>query len=207
MTQDSYALVQEYMNKRLFGLSLLILLIPVPLSAQAFVLGGGLNGGSIPRAMAPLCNGARRLNGGGPAVRAGFLTDRVRVHATADWIQNVTGMSVAECLPGTGVSTDSAYAEADQSAVTVSAAAWTSVAGLDFGVETGWVPNHSAWFAGPGIGAQRGRLRGELIGRVHVISFEEVRRDYRTSPVREISRREQSELSWGLAARILVVTR
>jgi hypothetical protein len=178
-----------------------------PASAQAFVVGGGINGGSIPRAMAPLCSGARRLSGGGLSGSAAFVANRIRLAANIDYVA-AGSVSVAGCVPGSGISVDSSFAPADNSAVTLSAAAWLMVVKpVDVGVETGWVKSHSSWFVGPAIGAQYGFLRAEVAGRLHITSFEEITSDFDATPVRVLSRRDLSESSWGLTARILLVTR
>jgi hypothetical protein len=178
----------------------------VPASAQQIVLGGGINAGSVPRAMAPLCNGARRLDGGGLSASGALVTKRLRLSANVDHVA-VTGMSVAECVPRTGISTDSSFARADRSTFTLSAAVWTPVADrFDFGVESGWVINHASWFVGPAVGGQYGRVRAEIIGRLHLTSFDEITRDFNSVPVREISRSDESERSWGIAARVMLLT-
>jgi hypothetical protein len=157
--------------------------------------------------MAPLCASARRLNGGGLSASAAFLAGSIRLNANLDYV-TAASMSVAGCLPGTGISVDSAFAPAHNSAVTLSAAAWTRVAGpFDLGLETGWVRNHSSWFIGPAAAGQYGYLRAEVVGRLHITSFDEITHDFDVSPVRVISRREQSESSWGITARILLLTR
>jgi hypothetical protein len=187
---------------------LLIAGVVVRASAQRIVFGGGINGGSVPRAMAPLCNGARRLDGGGLSAGGGVVATRIRLNANIDHLANVGGVSVAECVAGTGVAVDSSFASADRSAFILSGAAWVQVVNrLELGLETGWVLEHSSWFIGPAMGGQHGRVRAEIVGRLHITSFDEVTRDFTTSPVREISRTEQSERSWGVVARILIVTR
>lgn len=180
----------------------------VPASAQQIAFGGGINGGSVPRAMAPLCDGARRLDGGGLSASAALVARRMRLNANLDHVSKIGGVSVAGCVPGTGIAVDSSFAPADRYAFTLSVAAWIPVASqLDLGLETGWVIKHSSWFIGPAIGGQHRHARAEIIGRLHISSFDEVTRDFNSSPVREISRTEQSEPSWGVAARILLVTR
>jgi hypothetical protein len=179
----------------------------VPASAQQIVIGGGINGGSVPRAMAPLCNGARRLDGGGLSASGALVAKRLRLNANVDYVKQLGGMSVAECVARTGISTDSSFARADRSTFTLSAAAWLPIADrFDFGVESGWVINHASWFVGPAVGGQYGRVRAEIIGRLHLTSFDEITRDFNSVPVREISRSDESERSWGIAARVLLLT-
>src|SRR5215207_6712917 len=55
------------------------------LPAQGLILGGGLNVGTIPRALEPLCGAARRLRGIGVAARAGVATSRLQVDAKLDY--------------------------------------------------------------------------------------------------------------------------
>ncbi len=177
-------------------------------SAQRIVFGGGLNGGSVPRAMAPLCASARRLNGGGLSASAALVANKIRLNANLDYLASVLGVSVAECLPGTGISVDSAFAPADRSAFTLSGAAWLPVAKqIDLGLESGWVLKHSSWFIGPAIGGQHRHLRAEIVGRFHINSFEEVTHDFTSSPSRVILRTDRTERSWGVAARLLLLTR
>ena len=179
-----------------------------PAFAQQLVFGGGINGGSVPRSMAPLCAGARRLDGGGLSASAMLLVKRTGLHANLDHVAKIGGVSVAGCVPGTGIAVDSSFAPAGHSALTLSGAAWTPVTKqLDLGLETGWVLEHSSWYIGPALGGQHRHVRAEIIGRLHISSFDEVTRDFTSSPVREISRTKQSERSWGVAARILLVTR
>jgi hypothetical protein len=206
--------MEAEMHNRLASLSVAIvsagLLVGraiVPAAAQQVVLGGGINGGSVPRAMAPLCNGARRLDGGGLSGSVALVAQGLRLAANVDHVARVGGMSVAGCVAGTGVSVDSSFAPADRSAFALSASAWKSIADrFDLGLEAGRVIEHSSWFVGPAVGGQYGRVRAEIIGRLHVTSFDEITRDFDTSPVREISRRDRSERSWGVAARVLLVT-
>ena len=179
-----------------------------PASAQQIVFGGGINGGSVPRAMAPLCDGARRLDGGGLSASAALVAKGMRLNANIDHVAKIGVVSVAGCVPGTGVSVDSSFAPADRSAFTLSAAAWIPVADqLDVGLETGWVIKHSSWFIGPAVGGQHRHVRAEIVGRLHINSFDEIMRDFNSSPVREISRRDRSERSWGVAARVMLLTR
>ena len=194
-------------SRTVVSAGLLISAVIVPASAQQTVFGVGINGGSVPRAMAPLCAGARRLDGGGLSASAALVAKRMRLNANLDHVAKIGGVSVAGCVPGTGIAVDSSFTPADRSAFTLSGAAWVPVANqLDLGLETGWVIKHSSWFIGPAIGAQHRHVRAEIIGRLHITSFDEVTRDFNSSPVREISRTEQSERSWGVAARILLVT-
>jgi hypothetical protein len=179
-----------------------------PASAQQIVFGGGINGGSVPRAMAPLCDSARRLDGGGLSASAALVAKGMRLNANIDHVAKIGVVSVAGCVPGTGVSVDSSFAPADRSAFTLSAAAWIPVADqLDVGLETGWVIKHSSWFIGPAVGGQHRHVRAEIVGRLHINSFDEITRDFNSSPVREISRRDRSERSWGVAARVMLLTR
>jgi hypothetical protein len=179
-----------------------------PASAQQIVFGGGINGGSVPRAMAPLCDSARRLDGGGLSASAALVAKGMRLNANIDHVAKIGVVSVAGCVPGTGVSVDSSFAPADRSAFTLSAAAWIPVADqLDVGLETGWVIKHSSWFIGPAVGGQHRHVRAEIVGRLHINSFDEITRDFNSSPVREISRRDRSERSWGVVARVMLLTR
>jgi hypothetical protein len=68
---------------------LLIAGVVVRASAQRVGFGGGINGGSVPRAMAPLCNGARRLGGGGLSASVGVVANRIRLNANIDHVAHV----------------------------------------------------------------------------------------------------------------------
>jgi hypothetical protein len=171
--------------------------------AQQIAVGAGLNAGSIPRALSPLCASPRRLNGAGLSATAGMTMPRARVSATVDYLSNGGAVSVADCVPlPPGISVDSAYADAGTSAVSFSGAAWLRVAGpLDAGVEAGWVHDHESWFIAPALAAQFSRVRVEASARLHSISFEEVTRDYDGITVREVSRTDETERAWGFTVR------
>lgn len=192
------------MQARIMALAML-LAAPAPGVAQQFGFGAGVQAGSIPRALPPLCAAARRLNGGGLSATAHARMQRIRLTATADYLTNGGTASVASCLPlPPGISVDSSYADGGTSAVALSAGAWLRVAApLDLGVEAGWVLDRQSWFVAPAIGAQLSRFRVEALARLHTISFEEVTRDYDGTTVRVVSRREESEHSWGFVARLL----
>jgi hypothetical protein len=195
------------MSAQVLALALL-LAAPAAGHAQRIALGAGVNAGSIPRALPPLCAAARRLDGGGVSATASASMQRIRVAATIDYLTNGGTISVASCVPlPPGISVDSTYADASTSAVAFSGGAWLRAAGLfDAGVEAGWVHDRQSWFIAPGVAARYGRFRAEGLARVHTISFEEVTRDYDGSTVREISRREKSEQAWGFTARLLILT-
>ena len=188
----------------------LVLLFAAPASGQAqrIVLGAGVNAGSIPRALPPLCASARRLNGGGVSATGVTSVQRIRLAATIDYLSNGGTISVASCVPlPPGVSVDSTYADAGTSAVAISGGAWLRVASpVDLGVEAGWVHDRQSWFIAPALAAQYGRFRLEAVARMHTISFEEVTRDYDGTTVREVSRTEESEQAWGFTARLLILT-
>jgi hypothetical protein len=78
---------------------------------------------------------------------------------------------------------------------------------LDFGLETGSVLEHSSGSSVLRLAVNAGIVRAEIVGRLHITSFDEITRDFNSSPVREISRTVESERSWGVVARILIVTR
>ena len=178
-----------------------------PAAAQRITFGAGVNAGSIPRAMAPLCASPRRLNGGGLSATGGIALQRLRITASIDYLSNGGTMSVADCVPlPPGISVDSAYADAGSSAVSISAGGWLRVAGpLDVGAEAGWVHDHQSWFIAPGLGAQVSRVRVEAVARRHTISFGEVTREYDGVTVRELTRREDKERSWGFTVRLLIL--
>jgi hypothetical protein len=166
-------------------------------------VGAGLNAGSIPRALSPLCAAPRRLNGAGVSATAALTARRLRVSAAVDYLSNGGTVAVASCVPlPPGISVDSSYADAGTSAVSFSGAAWLRVVRpFDAGVEAGWVHDHESWFIGPALGAQLSRVRVEASARLHSISFQEVTRDYDGVTVREVSRTDETERAWGFTVR------
>jgi hypothetical protein len=176
-------------------------------SAQRLVFGGGISAGSLPRALEPLCASARRLGGPGLSGHAALITGRVRLGVTVDHVARVGVRDAAECVPHSGISVDSLFARAGQSATSLAVNAWVPLGGVvRVGAEAGRVLNHSSWFMGPALGAQYGRIHLEVIARRHSTGFDEITRDYGQSSVREISRISRSEGSWGAVARLLITT-
>ena len=192
-------------SRSLIQAAVLTLALTQAAAAQRFVVGGGLNVGSVPRAMAPLCGSARRLNGAGLTGRIGLIAKSVRVTANVDFLA-AGSVSVAECVPRTGLGVDSVFEPAKRSATNFSAGVWIPVLDrVEVGAESGIVSSHASWFIGPSIGAQYGNLRLEGTLRRHTTSFDEVTREYGSGTTREISRSSQSEGSWGGTARLLFV--
>ena len=176
------------------------------LPAQGLILGGGLNVGTIPRALEPLCGAARRLRGIGVAARAGVATSRLQVDAKLDYVSRVGVRDAAECVPRSGMFVDSSFAPAGNSAESLGMTGWVSVnRGFQTGVEIGWVLGRSSWFIGPVIGAQARSVRIEVAARRHVTTFDEITRDYGSGTTREIARRSVSERSWGAIVRMLLL--
>ena len=75
------------------------------------------------------------------------------------------------------------------------------------GLEIGWVLGHPSWFVGPVLGAQVRNVRVEVAARSHVVTFDEITREYGSGTTRELSRRPDSERSWGAIARVLLLSR
>jgi hypothetical protein len=176
-----------------------------PVPAQQIVAGAGLNGGRVPRALAPLCGAARNLNGVGLTGQIGLVTNSIRVIGNVDYLARIGIHDAASCIPRFGVSVDSVFDPADESATTFSADVWIPVGnGLELGAGTGIVHNHSSWFIGPLFGGQYRRWRLEGIARRHKTSFDEVTNDYGSGTTREISRNSRSESSWAFVARVLL---
>jgi hypothetical protein len=176
------------------------------LPAQELVLSGGLNVGTIPRALEPLCGSARRLRGIGVAARAGVAASRLQVDATLDYVSRLGVRDVAGCVPRSGMSVDSSFAPAGNSAASLGITGWVPLnRAFRTGVEIGWVLGRSSWFIAPVLGAQMRNVRIEVAARRHVVTFDEITRDYGSGTTREISRRSASERSWGAIARILLL--
>jgi hypothetical protein len=194
------------MTRSLTFLSLVLLLTVVEkLPGQGFVAEGGVNAGTIPRALEPLCGSVRRLRGVGLTARGGFAGDVFRGGATLDHVARIGVRDAADCVAHFGRSVDSSFASATNSATSLSIAGSGSFKGVFLGAEAGWVLGHSSWFVGPTLGAQLSRFRLEGTIRRHVTSFDEITRDYATQSVREISRTSRSERSWGGVARLMVI--
>ena len=79
-------------------LTILFVFIGAPvLRGQQVVVGGGLGLGTIPRALAPLCSGAQRLDGGGVTAHAGAIIGALHANVTFDWITTAS-VAVAGCV-------------------------------------------------------------------------------------------------------------
>jgi hypothetical protein len=191
-----------------FSVILMLLGAVTPAAAQRVTLGAGVNAGSMPRALNSICASPRQLNGGGLSATAGLQGTRIRLAATFDFLSNGGTMAVASCVPlPPGISVDSTYADAGTSANALSATASIMPGdGFDVGVQAGWVLDHDSWFIGPVVGGQYRFLRAEAVGRLHRISFQEVTRDYDGTTVREVGRTDETERTWGIAVRLLVMT-
>ena len=189
-------------------LTILFVFIGAPvLRGQQVVVGGGLGLGTIPRALAPLCSGAQRLDGGGVTARAGAIIGALHANVTFDWITTAS-VAVAGCVAETGVQVDSVFDDAGNSAATLGGSISLPISSaLHAGAEGGWVLQHSSWFVGPVFGARYRRFRLEAVGRYHTISFEEVTTDFGPPAVTELSRESRTENSWGGAVRLLFVSR
>lgn len=181
----------------------------LPASAQQVTFAAGVGIGSIPRALAPLCSGERRLNGLAATGRAGVVLRAFRFDAGLEYITRAGRYDAASCVPlPPGVFVDSSFAPAGFSAASVGVTAWipsgkTVVAGL----ETWWILGHSSWFVGPVVGVRHGHVRLELQGRRHATSLDEVTREIGQSSGRELSREKRSEGSWGGVVRVMLSTK
>ena len=174
-------------------------------AAQHFSFAGGVNVGSVPRALAPLCASARRLGGIGLSGRVELSTIRVRVGATVEHVARIGVHDAASCIPRSGLSVDSMFARAGRSATTLAVNAWVPIDEMwRIGAEAGRVINHSSWFVGPALGARHKLVQIEVSARRHITRFDEITRDYGPSGVREISRLSRSEGAWGAVARLLI---
>jgi hypothetical protein len=188
--------------------ALSVFLLMQPLVAQNLEFGGGANVGSIPRAENPLCRSARRLTGPGLSLRGGIALGSLHLSGTMDHVTNGGVTEMADCVPRTGVSVDSIFAPADQSATTLGVTAWVpALRVLRIGAEAGWVVDHSSWFIGPAIGARYRMFALEVAARRHATSFDEVTTDFGPPTVRELSRESRVESSWGLITRLLLTIR
>ena len=189
---------------RFFPLVLLLTFVE-ELPAQRPFLEGGVATGNVPRALHPLCASARRLRGVGLSARGGLDGGGFRVGATVDFVGRFGVGEAAGCVPRSGISVDSSFAPAGNSATSLGVSGSVPIFEvLELGAETGWVLGHSSWFIGPTIGARFWRIRTEVAARRHVTRYDEVTRDFGMGSVRELSRASRSERSWGAVARVLV---
>jgi hypothetical protein len=181
---------------------------PLRANAQRVFFGAGGGAASVPRSLHPLCGSARRLAGPTFTAQAGFLARRLRVSTALDFTARGYD-DAASCIPRSGVSVDSIFAEASNSELTASGDIWfIATRLLSASVGAGWVPDGRSWFASGGIGAQYRRVRVEFIARRHRTKFDEITRDFTTpGGVREISRSSRTEESWGGVVHLLLVTR
>jgi hypothetical protein len=179
-----------------------------PLAAQHLFAGAGVGAATIPRAKAPLCGSARRLNGAGLTGRAGVAMRSWRAFATVEHVSTLGTRDIADCVPRSGLSVDSVFDDANFSATTIGIGASLPVTGiLHVGAEAGTVLDHSSWFAGPSISAQYRSVRLEITARGYATKFEEIMRDYGPPIVFEMSRESRTETSWGGSLRLMLVTR
>ena len=196
------------MNRTLTFAVLILVMFTVAeaLPAQSVVLGGGINVGTVPRALEPLCGSARRLKGVGLTGRAGLDASRFRVAATVDYVGRIGVRDAAGCVARSGIAVDSAFAQAENSALNVNVGVSVLVGPVfRVGAEIGRVLDHSSWFAGPTVGVQYRKLQLELAARRHIIEFDEITREYASGTTRELSRRPGSEISWGAVTRVLLI--
>lgn len=174
-------------------------------SGQEGYYAAGVTVGSVPRALQPLCSGARTLRGVGLAAKAGISTRRFALGATVDYFNRLGVHDVAGCVPRSGVAVDSSYAPAGTSASLLAVTATMHVGPvLRAGGEIGKVIGQPSWFAGLPVSVQYRRMGFEFTARRHLIRFDEVTRDYGSGTTREISRMRKAELSWGYAARVML---
>jgi hypothetical protein len=193
-------------SRTLFLAILLISSNVETLPAQGLLLGGGLNAGTIPRALEPLCGSVRRLRGVGATARAGIAGKHLAADATLDFVARVGVRDVAGCVARSGMHVDSSFAPAGNSASSLGVTGWVLLnPALRAGGEIGWVLGRSSWFIGPVVGAQTGNMRLEVAARRHIVTFDEVTRQYGSGTTHEISRRSASESSWGAVARLLLL--
>ncbi|MEO7964968.1 MAG: hypothetical protein ABIT38_13780 [Gemmatimonadaceae bacterium] len=187
--------------------SIVLLLSAVQeLAGQRPSLGVGVNTGTMPRALEPLCASARRLRGVGLSASGGTSVAAFRVGATLDYVSRVGVRDAADCVPRIGTSVDSTFAAAGNSATSISVNAWAPAIGvLSVGAEGGWVLNHASWFVGPAVGLQVWRFRTEVAVRRHTMKYEEITRVFESPNVRELSRIARSEKGWGTVARVLLM--
>ena len=180
---------------------------PTCADAQRVFFGAGVGAASVPRALAPLCGSGRRLNGADFSAQAGFLARLLRVSASLDY--TARGYTdVASCVPRMGISVDSTFGPSNTAALTASGDGWfLATRYLSVGAGAGWVPGRDPWFTSGGIGLQYRKVRAEIVGRRHHVSFDEITREFTNPGVREISRSSHTEHSWGGLVRFLFVTR
>jgi hypothetical protein len=196
--------------RTLIALLAAVLIIPskARVAAQVITVGGGVSAGSVPRALAPLCSSARRLDGWGLSGRVAFSAGVLRIGGAVDYLTRYGAMDAASCIPRSGVSVDSSFASAGRAATSLAFHTWVPVGGTLFvGAEAGSVINHASWFVGPTLGAQYRRLGVEVSARRHVTHFDEITRSYASGTTYEISRTRRSERSWGLVARLMLLNR
>ena len=192
-----------------FAITAIMVLIGTPIgaNAQRVFFGGGVGGASMPRSLHPICGSARRLTGPTLSAQAGFHARRLRVTTGMDFTTRGYD-DVASCVPNSGITVDSIFADATNSEVTASGDIWfLATRQLSVSLGAGWVPDGRSWFASGGIGAQYRRIRAELTARRHSTSYDELTSDYTNPGVREISRSSHTEESWGGVLRLLLVTR
>lgn len=184
----------------------LVLSMASRLPGQGLFLEGGVNVGTAPRALEPLCGSARRLRGVGVTARGGMAAGAFRVGAALDYISRVGVRDAADCVPRIGTSVDSSFAPAGNSAATLSLGGSVAINRLlRVGAEGGWVVGHSSWYVGPTLGVQFRRARLEVAPRWHVTAFDDITREYGSSGVRETSRTSRFERSWGAVGRLLLI--
>jgi hypothetical protein len=176
-------------------------------SAQRVFVGGGVGAARVPRAQNPLCRSARTLHGANLVAQAGVEVQRLRFTGSYDFVYSGS-TSVADCVPRTGIATDSLFADAGHQVSSLAAEAWYAAHPLiGLGAGIGFLPNHESWFLSAGLGTQFRFIRAEAFARRYHASFQEITRDYNQQPVVELSRESHTEASWGWTIRLLLVTR
>lgn len=187
---------------------MMIVASPAAARAQTPFAGAGIGVSSIPRSREPLCGPARRLTAPSASAIVGIRMALVRVAAVVEATRTPVH-EVASCVPlPPGISVDSSFASAGTSAWTAALEVSKLLAPpISATLGAGIVPNHQSWFVSGGFGAQYRKLRLETAARWHQTTFDEVTRDVTEQSVREVSRAQKIENSWGGTIRLLFVTR
>lgn len=103
---------------------------------------------------------------------------------------------------------DSIFGPSNTAALTAGGDVWfLATKQLSVGVGAGWIPGRDSWFTSAGVGAQYRKVRTEILGRRHRVSFDEITREFSNAGVREIARSRHVEESSGWLLRLLFVTR
>jgi hypothetical protein len=191
-------------------LLLILLLAPLPLSAQEPFVGAGVQFVSIPRALDKQCSGeGTRFNAGGVEARAGARFARLTLVASAAFATRGYEV-IADCVPIEGTLTERVHSTGPRDATTLDAGLSYQplrAVPLSLGGAIGFVPGRDSRYVAALLGAHVRWLRAEGAVRLHSIGYEDVRYDAQSGSFVRTSLGTGRETKVGGVLRVVLETR